>query len=266
MAAGFTLDTKDDGNEYFVLTPSADAWPRLTGAMEEVGRVMAESNRGMAAGGVAPPAAAAGSGSLPGGLPNFFPPGGTAGVPGIDMTGSMTPAMQAMLSDPNTMASMLNNPMVQNMMRNDSRLANNPMLQQSLSALQNNPEMMTQFSQMMSDPTVRDRMANLMQQQQQPGGAGSAADPFGAGPEAMRRQMEQFQRMSQQFGGTSGGFNAGGGGAGGSGTVPAPAPGSGAASNGNNASGGGGGGGGNDNEMTEEDMIAEAIRRSMQEQ
>lgn len=54
--------------------------------------------------------------------------------------------------------------MVQNMMQNDPRFANNPMLQQSLRALQANPEMMQQMTQMMADPNVRNRLANVMQQ------------------------------------------------------------------------------------------------------
>ena len=146
--------------------------------------------------------------------------------------------------------------MVQNMMRNDPRFANNPMLQQSLDALRSNPEMVNQFSQVMSDPNVRDRMATMMSQQRQPGGSGGTGgsggpDPFGNGPEEMRRQMEQFQRMSQQHGGTSGGFNAGGGG--------------GANDNNGSAAGGGGGTAGNDSEATEEEMIAEAIARSLRE-
>ncbi len=106
--------------------------------------------------------------------------------------------------------------MVQNMMRNDPRFANNPMLQQSLDALRSNPEMVSQFSQMMSDPNVRNQMSSMMGAGAGAGagggagggGSGASSDPFGGGPDAMRRQMEQFQRMSQQFGGSSRGPNA----------------------------------------------------------
>ena len=156
--------------------------------------------------------------------------------------------------------------MVQNMMQNDPRFANNPMLQQSLRALQANPEMMQQMTQMMADPNVRNRLVNAMQQQQQGmgggiGSTGGETDPFANGPEAVRRQMEQFQQMSNQFGGSSGGFNAGGGtatgGSGGGGSASSNANAS-SPSNGSTSSG-------NDNEMTEEEMIAEAIARSLRE-
>jgi len=93
------------------------------------------------------------------------------------------------------------------MMRNNPRFANNSMLQQSHDTLRSNPKVVNQLSQAMSDPNVRDRMATMMpQQRKRPGGS---ANPFGNSPEEMRRQIEQFQRMSQRHGGTSGGFDAG---------------------------------------------------------
>jgi len=102
------------------------------------------------------------------------------------------------------------NPMAQIMMRNNPRFANNSMLQQSLDTLRSNPEVVNQISQVTPTyPNVRDRMATMMpQQRKRPGGS---ANPFGNSPEEMRRQIEQFQRMSQRHGGTSGGFDAGGG-------------------------------------------------------
>ncbi len=42
--------------------------------------------------------------------------------------------------------------MVQNMLRNDPRLANNPLMQQSLEQIANNPQMLAQVSQMMQNP------------------------------------------------------------------------------------------------------------------
>lgn len=142
--------------------------------------------------------------------------------------------------------------MVQQMIRNDPRLANNPMLQQSLDALQSNPDMIRQFSSMMNDPGVRANVSRMMQQQQQAGGAGASGgvDPFAGGPEDMRRQMQQFQEMQNFFGGNSGSFN----------LQPqqqnGQQPSQGSGGNSNNA---------NDSEMTEEEMIAEAIARSLRE-
>lgn len=149
--------------------------------------------------------------------------------------------------------------MVQQMMRNDPRLANNPMLQQSLDALQQNPDMLRQFSSMMNDPGVRDNVSRMMQAQQQAGSTAgnTGADPFAGGPEAMRRQMEQFQQMQQMFGGSSGQFNLQ--------QQQQPSQSnqqnSQQSNNGNNGSANSG----NDSEMTEEEMIAEAIARSLRE-
>jgi hypothetical protein len=112
--------------------------------------------------------------------------------------------------------------MVQNMIQNDPRFANNPMLRQSMEQLASNPDMAQQLAQAMRDP-------------------------------AMRRQMQQMQSMM-------GGGNMGG--------LPpfAGAP-MGAA---NHAVGGlqqdaSDGNAMNDEQLTEEEMLAEAIRRSLEE-
>jgi hypothetical protein len=112
--------------------------------------------------------------------------------------------------------------MVQNMMQNDPRFANNPMLQQSMQQLANNPAMAQQLAQAMRDP-------------------------------AMLRQMQQMQSMM-------GGNNMGGFGGG----VP-PFPG--ASMAGVNAAGGAQQANDdmNDEQLTEEEMLAEAIRRSLEE-
>lgn len=153
--------------------------------------------------------------------------------------------------------------MVQQMMRNDPRLANNPMLQQSMQALAENPDMIRQMSQLVNDPGMRENMSRMMQQQQSGGGAESP-NPFGNMPDAMRRQMEEMNRLSQQYGGSSGTFNAGGtgGGAAPSGQSGNAAP---SASSGGGANNANGSGGANDSQMTEEEMIAEAIARSLRE-
>ena len=149
--------------------------------------------------------------------------------------------------------------MVQQMMRNDPRFANNPMLQQSLDALSSNPDMIRQFSQLMGDPGVRANVSRMMQQQQQQqaGVNAGGADHFANGPEAMRRQMEQFQQMSQHFGGTSGGFGAS--------SVQGASSGQQGLGVGGNTSSNNAAGSGDDTQMTEEEMIAEAIARSLRE-
>ena len=52
FAAGFVVEIKDDNvdgrTEFFVLTPSADAWPRLVAARDEIGRAMSGVETGSA--------------------------------------------------------------------------------------------------------------------------------------------------------------------------------------------------------------------------
>jgi len=116
--------------------------------------------------------------------------------------------------------------MVQNMMRNDPRFANNPMMQQSLEQMANNPQMLQQISQMMQDPNAQRQMQQMQQMMGSGAGAGGMP-PFGGG-------MPPF------------GGGAAAGGSGGAGAPPAQ-------------------GDANDSDQTEEEMIAEAIRRSLEE-
>lgn len=106
--------------------------------------------------------------------------------------------------------------MIQNMLRNDPRFANDPMLQNSMEQLTNNPQMM---SQMMNDPTMRSRMQAMM---------GST----GRMPGGMS-DMRPMQRPAHQ------------------GQQPRP-------SNHSNTPM-------SDQEMTEEEMLQEAIQRSLRE-
>lgn len=244
LASGFTIETVD-GNEVYVLRPSAQAWPKLVAAGDEVKRTVAEnsnqSNFAHPTSSAAPPMAAGG---------DMFPgmPGGGMGM-GMG-GGGVDAAMQQMMNDPNMMQNMMgmmNNPQVQNMMRNDPRLANNPMALQALDELQRNPQMMQQVQQMMADPSMRENMSRMMQQQQSQQSGAGGAPPFGGNNQnEMLRQMEQFQRMSQSFNNSNSSSGAG---------APSTAP-----NHGNNASTSQ-----NDDEMTEEEMIAEAIRRSLGE-
>ncbi len=153
------------------------------------------------------------------------------------------------------------------MMNSDPRFANNPMLQQSLRALQSNPEMIQQVSRMMSDPN--NGIDRMMAGMNVTNGAGSSTglDPFAGGPESLQRLMEQFQRNSQQFGGSSGGtgFGTGGGsGGGGGGRITSTSSALGSV-NSNNTNTVGESVSNDDSAMTEEEMIAEAIARSLRE-
>jgi len=95
FAAGFVTETKDDVDgrtEYYVLTPSAVAWPRLVAARGEVGRALS----GVEAGGIDRRTHVGGVG---GASPNANPPPLPA-FPGA-------PAIQSMLRDPNMVRNMM---------------------------------------------------------------------------------------------------------------------------------------------------------------
>jgi len=119
--------------------------------------------------------------------------------------------------------------MVQQMMRNDPRFANNPMAQQAMDQLASNPQMLSEVAQLMRDPNMQQQMQAMMQQQgaggmPPMGGFGNVAGPMGAGTAAQAPQQQ-----SPNQGQSSGNADA------------------------------------NDEEMTEDQMIAEAIRRSLQD-
>ena len=271
LSAGFVFEDENDGGDggggggggsSLVLVPSAEAWPRLVGARDEVGRLLSSSSV----------ASAVGPSSVP-------PPLGGAGVDAaaamrglLSGNGRLGPneasMMREMLADPNalrSMAGMMSNPVVQNMMRNDPRMSGNPMMQQALRALESDPGMV---ERMMSDPDL----ANIAGGAPGRGAAGNGnaggggADPFASGPGGMRAQMEAFERLSRTHGGNSGGFNVGGGGGGGGAPPVATArPSSNGVAGGGNAGAATTAGGNGDGGMTEEDMIAEAIARSLRE-
>lgn len=123
------------------------------------------------------------------------------------------------------------NPMVRQMMERDPRFANNPMLRQNLDALASNPEQLSQISRMMQDPNMQRQMQAMMSSGQMPPGMGDSMGGFGGAPA------------------TGAPNNATG--------APAATSGTG---QGNTAQTGR-----SDEEMTEEEMIAEAIARSMRE-
>ena len=194
--------------------------------------------------------------------------GGGAGVDAAAMRGLLSgngrlgpdeaSMMRGMLADPNalrSMAGMMSNPVVQNMMRNDPRMSGNPMMQRALRALESDPGMV---ERMMSDPNLANIAGSALGRGASGKGkaGGGGADPFASGPEGMRAQMEAFERLSRMHGGSSGGFNVGGGGGG---------PSSNGVAGGGNAGAATTAGGNGDGGMTEEDMIAEAIARSLRE-
>lgn len=101
LAAGFVVETGEGGAESYVLRPSAEAWPRLVAAGEEVKRVLGEANTPS----FAPPPNAAPGGAAAGGMSNLFP----GGMPGGGMPGGpgMEAAAQNLLGNPEMLQNML---------------------------------------------------------------------------------------------------------------------------------------------------------------
>jgi len=207
LAVGFSIGTVDD-EECYIMHPSPDAWPELMSNKAEVERAVKSAKDSSASTAMPPPSNLPGGSSIPG-MPGADMPG--FGIPGMGAMPSMTPEMQRaaaqMMQNPQQLQTMMQNPMVQNMIRNHPQFANSPMRPQ-IEQMMNDPQMLQQMSQMMQNPEIMNMMSNM--------GGGMGGIP-------------PAPTQNQQSGGN--------------------------ASNSN----------GNDQEMTEEEMIQEAIRRSLNE-
>ena len=104
FAAGFVVEVKDDSldgrTENYVLTPSADAWPRLVATRDEIGRELS----GMERGGVYRSTNAGGAVGVGGGHNAPQPPPPSAFPGGIMPDPS---AIQSMLRDPNMLQNVM---------------------------------------------------------------------------------------------------------------------------------------------------------------
>lgn len=250
LAAGFVVQGQGGDDEAYVLHASPEAWPKLVSTKAKVASAVlaAKSAAGATS---APPAVGAGFGgaSMPP-MGAGMPAGMGAGMPAGGVPPNMQNAMSNLMADPNALQAMMQvsrivqnlvviycfiyvllilsvslsqNPMVQNMIQNDPRFANNPQMRQGLETLASNPQMLNQVSSMMRDPAMQAQMQSMMNAQ---GGMNMPAG-MGAAPPANNTTVPNNNA---------------------SGAHPA---------NNNN--------GQNDQEMTEEEMIAEAIRRSLGE-
>lgn len=131
------------------------------------------------------------------------------------------------------------------MLQNDPRFAGNPMAQNMLNELANNPQMAAQVSQMMRDPAVMSQI-QAMQGSQSPffqneaANANATSTPNGLDPNQMMQMAQMMQHLNaSRLPQAGGALNQ---------QLENQAP-----------------RGQNDVETTEEEMIAEAIRRSLQD-
>ncbi len=257
LSIGFVSSTSSEGNEEYSLVPNAEAWTKLTKCKKVIDDLIQKHNQetsnirnnfnaaggrnqDMGFGAIPPPA---------NNTNNMFP-----NLGGMGLGGNLPPTPQmveSMLSNPAALQSMLSNPMMQNMMMNDPRMRNNPMMQNAMRELMNNPGMVQQMTQMMSNPAVRSRMTQMMQQQ------GVMGDDS-ADMSAQMEMMRQFANMAsmQNSGNTSSQQNATGS------TANQQAP----MNSSNQQQQQNGENNDSEREMTEEEMIAEAIARSLREQ
>jgi len=221
LGAGFVVE-RDNEEEVYRLHASAERWTRLTAAHQVVTEALKQAKlrptpaSNIPAAGMMPP-------SNPG---NIF--GGAGGFPGLG--GGMNDPniqnmMQTMMSNPEAMGAALENPMFQQMMRNDPNIP--PMLRQMV----NDPAMMRQMAQQMRNPAVQAQMRQAMS-----GIGGSMMGSSGDGGRIGNNMSTSTV----------------------AGTNIAPM-----ASNNNAASSTQQSG--NDQDQTEDDMIAEAIRRSLED-
>ncbi len=264
---GFIVNENDE----YTLVPSPEAWPKLLESKAAIDKAITEdTNTRMAAAATSNAGSnnmGFGSGNAFGGsMPNNM---GMGGMPNMNLPPGMDPAMMSnLMSNPQMLQSMLSNPMVQQMMENHPAFAGNPMMQQQMRMLANNPQMLEQVSRMMSDPAMMENMRSMMGNRMGGlGGMGNMSTPGGMGNTGgmnnmdVNQQMEMMRQMFANSGtGTGSGTSAGG-------TAPAPnqqnqnqSQSSTQNQNQNSSNSGG------DGQMTEEEMIAEAIARSLREQ
>eukprot|EP00903_Cladosiphon_okamuranus_P007173 g6965.t1 len=255
-----------DTKESWLLAPSAEAWNVLN-----AGRVQIQTALASLPASGAPAAASAGAGTagFAGGLgvlppPGAFPQAGVGGGGMGGMGGGMPDlaTMARMAQNPAVMQGMMNDPGVQAMMRSNpqmaaamqSVMASPGGLAQAFEMIQNNPAMAQMAQQMMQDPTALQRASQM-----DLGGAFAAGlNATGANP------AQGFQPPSGGLGGLGGVPAAAPPGAP-TAPPPAPSPSPAPAAPAATTAGGGSGGEGDQEEKTEDELIAEAIRRSMED-
>ncbi|OEU12743.1 hypothetical protein FRACYDRAFT_243999 [Fragilariopsis cylindrus CCMP1102] len=194
LATGFTVDNDTSSSEeVYKLQATAQKWTYLT---EKAQQIVIDASQqaklqqqqaqqpsssslpvGVGVGGVP---AGGGNGGAGGMMPGL--PGGGPG--GMNMNMNMNdPNMQNMMSqmmqNPEALATALQNPMIQQMMQNDPNIS--PMMRQQMEAMSNNPAMLQQMTQRMQDPTVQAQLRQAMAANGGGGGANGGGGPMGGG-------------------------------------------------------------------------------------
>lgn len=233
LGAGFIQTTDESGTQIFQMQASADAWPKLQAAKAKVEQAVQQAKRQQEQAMAPPVLPSTPTTNL---MNNSF---GGMGMGGMPPPSSAQAAMAAdLLSNPQALQNMMQNPMVQQMIQNDPNVP--PHVRQAMQQMANNPQMMQQVSQMMADPMIRQQMEAAMRSSGTAGGGGFPA--FGGG----MPNNNNNNNMPGMFGGASGSGMSN-------------------SSNSGTTNGGNNNNNNNDQSQTEEEMIAEAIRRSLQD-
>jgi len=248
LAVGFVSDTPEGTEEpHFVLNANADAWNHLLQSKTKIDTEIDQHKRSQY---VPPPTTTTTPSSSPPFMPSPGAFGGSGGMPGMPpMTPAMQQQMSTLMSNPEMVQNLFNNPMIQQAM-SDPNIINqmtqgmDPMMRQRMQQMMSDPTMRQQMQQMMSNPAMVQMMMNQMGGMGRMGSnnMGTSPPPTTSSPDpaAFARMMQGFSQMQNANNNNSsqqGTSNSG---------------------SGNNNSGG-------DGEMTEEEMIAEAIARSLRE-
>jgi len=236
LATGFIVenDSEGGGEEVYKLHATAEKWTYLTTTAQRIVadatqqaklRQQQQSHQPSPAGitgttastasGNANTSAAGGSG---GGFGGGFPSGGM----NMNMNDpNVQNMMSQVMNNPESLSAALQNPMVQQMMRNNPDIS--PSMRQDMATLSNNPAMLQQMTQRMQDPAVQAQMRQAMSAAGNGGGGGGGGGGMGnmMMPNSNATGAAPVQQQQQQRG--------------------------------------------NDSNQTEDEMIAEAIRRSLED-
>lgn len=226
-AVGFLVVPDEGGVPVYQLQASPEAWNQLLAHKATIDAALTQAQRLVNTPVASAAASAAASGTANPFLGGGMIPGMPGGMPGMPSGAAMdNPMVQS------AMAEMMSNPEA---MRN---MLQNPMVQQMIQNDPNvSPMLRNSMQQLASNPAMLNQLSQMM------------SDP------AMRSRMQSM--MAAGGGGMPG---MGGMGMGGMPGMAPPAPSNPINNNNNNNSNGG-----NDQDQTEEEMIAEAIRRSLEE-
>jgi len=229
LATGFIVENDSGGGEeVYKLHATAEKWTYLTTTAQRIVadasqqaklRQQQQSHQPSPAG-ITTASTASGNGNASAAGSG----GGFGGFPSGGMNMNMNdPNVQNMMSqvmnNPESLSAALQNPMVQQMMRNNPDIS--PSMRQDMATLSNNPAMLQQMTQRMQDPAVQAQMRQAMSAAGNSGGGGGMGNTMMPNSNATGVAPVQQQQQQQQRG--------------------------------------------NDSNQTEDEMIAEAIRRSLED-